>query len=362
MEKTSKNSTLNAAKATKNDEFYTQFRDIQNEIESYIDFNKNTFKNKTVYCNCDDPFESHFFKYFALKFNQLKLKKLISTSYEGSPIAGEQVLLPEYNKLSKQRKGIAVILDNIKDANINRVIDDIDYFLQKATRKQLKPDDKYISGDFRSQDCVNLFKQADIIVTNPPFSLFREYVAQIMNSGKRFLILGSVNAITYKEIFPLIKSNKIWLGVKNGAKIYRVPDYYKQNNIFTDNDGYHYAKMGNTCWFTNLDHGRRHEKLPLMTMADNLKFSKHKEIRGKANYDRYDNYDAIDVPFTDAIPIDYDGAMGVPITFLDKYNPEQFEIVGIDRPLVYALTGKVSRFRINGKEIYARIIIRHRQY
>jgi len=364
------NRSLTAARVAKQDEFYTQYVDIQKEVEAYLEFDPNTFRDKIVYCNCDDPFESNFFKYFAANFNRLGLKQLITTSYDGSPIAGRETLFPEYEERNGDRrkpKALAVVLDHVDDENGDGAVDitDVELFLKrnKAARIALQANALYAGGDFRSPECIEFLKQADIVVTNPPFSLFREYVAQLVEYEKKFLIVGNQNAVTYKNIFPLIKENKLWLGVDNGGtKWFQVKDEY---DIKTESrkkivNGTKYFSMGSIMWFTNLDHGRRHEELPLMTMADNLKFSKHKEIRGKTAYDRYDNYDAIEVPYTDAIPSDYDGLMGVPITFLDKYNPDQFEIIGLDRPLVYALTGKVSRFHINGKEIYARIVIRHR--
>lgn len=341
MESKSLNQGLSAAKSAKQDEFYTQYIDIQKEVEAYLEFDPDTFRGKVVYCNCDDPFESNFFKYFAANFNKLGLKKLITTSYDGSPIAGQLTLFPEYNEGNGKRqkpKALAVILDHVKDEDGDGAanIDDVKLFLKrnKAARIALKGDEKYGGGDFRSLECVALLKEADIVVTNPPFSLFRQYVAQLVEHGRKFLIIGNQNAITYKEIFPLIKDNKLWLGVDNGGtKWFQVQDDY---DIKTESrkkivDGTKYFSMGSIMWFTNLDHGRRHQKLPLMTMTDNLKFSKHKEIKGKAAYDRYDNYDAIEIPFTDAIPRDYDGVMGVPITFLDKYNPDQFEIIGITK-------------------------------
>lgn len=341
MTRNSLNQGLAAAKAAKKDEFYTQYVDIQKEVEAYMEFDPDAFRDKVVYCNCDDPFESNFFKYFATNFNKLGLKKLISTSYDGSPIAGQLTLFPEYNEGNGKRKkpkAIAVILDHVKDEDGDGAanIDDVKLFLRrnKAARIALEGDDKYGGGDFRSAECVELLKQADIVVTNPPFSLFREYVAQLVEYGKKFLIIGNQNAITYKEIFPLIKDNKLWLGVDNGGtKWFQVQDDY---NIKTASrkkvvNGIKYFSMGSIMWFTNLDHGRRHQKLPLMTMAENLKFSKHKEIKGKAAYDHYDNFNAIEVPFTDSIPSDFDGVMGVPITFLDKYNPDQFEILGYEK-------------------------------
>lgn len=333
------NRGLGAAKAAKKDEFYTQYVDIQKEIESYLEFDEHTFRGKVVYCNCDDPFESNFFKYFAANFNKLGLKKLISTSYDGSPIAGQGTLFPEYNEGSGKRQkpqALAVVLDHVKDEDGDGAVNvaDVELFLKrnKASRIALKGDEKYPGGDFRSPECIAFLKEADIVVTNPPFSLFREYVAQLVEHGKKFLIIGNQNAITYKEVFPLIKENKLWLGVDNGGtKWFQVRDDY---DIKTESrkkvvNGTKYFSMGSIMWFTNLDHGRRHQKLPLMTTAENLKFSRN--LRGKSAYDRYDNYDAIEVATYKEIPSDYDGAMGVPVTFLDKYNPDQFEILGYEK-------------------------------
>lgn len=396
MESKSLNLGLSAAKAAKQDEFYTQYVDIQKEVGAYLEFAPDTFRGKVVYCNCDDPFESNFFKYFAANFNKLGLKKLIATSYDGSPIAGQLTLFPEYSEGNGQRqkpKALAVILDRVQDEDGDGAanVTDVELFLKrnKATRVALKGTDKHPGGDFRNPECVALLKEADIVVTNPPFSLFREYVAQLVEYEKRFLIIGNVQAITYKETFPLIKADKIWMGVTihSGDREFRVPDYYPLNAAGwrVDENGVKYIRVKGVRWFTNLDHGRRHEKLPLMTMADNLKFSKHKEIKGKATYDRYDNYDAIEVPFTDAIPSDYEGVMGVPITFLDKYNPEQFEILGRSenedlyglKTRVYTtkecqeayhrLFGKKGTYDMNatpvldGRKVYQRIFIRHRR-
>ena len=339
MTKNSLNQGLGAARAAKQDEFYTQYVDIQKEVEAYLEFDSDTFRGKVVYCNCDDPFESNFFKYFAANFNKLGLKKLVTTSYDGSPIAGQGTLFPEYNEGNGKRqkpKALAVILDQVKDEDGDGAanVTDVELFLKrnKAARIALKGNDKYPGGDFRSLECVALLKEADIVVTNPPFSLFREYVAQLVEYSKKFLIIGNQNAITYKEIFPLIKDNKLWFGVDNGGtKWFQVQDDY---DIKTESrkkivDGIKYFSMGSIMWFTNLDHGRRHQKLPLMTMAENLKYSKN--LRGKGDYDRYDNYDAIEVGTYKEIPSDFDGIMGVPITFLDKYNPDQFEILGITK-------------------------------
>lgn len=340
------NRGLHDAKTAKQDEFYTQYIDIQKEVESYLEFDPGTFRGKVVYCNCDDPFESNFFKYFAANFNKLGLKKLVTTSYDGSPIAGQGTLFPEYNQGNGQRKkpkALAVTLDHVKDEDGDGAvgIQDVELFLKrnKAARIALKADQQYPGGDFRSAECVKLLKDADIVVTNPPFSLFREYVAQLVKHEKAFLIIANKNAITYKEIFPLIKNNKLWMGVTpmGTDMLFDVPPEVAKAMLDSGRKGSNYRVvdgriMGRSAsvWFTNLDHGRRHQELPLMTMADNLRFSKHQEIKGKTAYVRYDNHDAIEVPFTDAIPSDYDGMMGVPITFLGKYNPDQFEILGYE--------------------------------
>ncbi len=387
------NRGLHSAKVAKQDEFYTQYIDVQKEVEAYLEFDPNTLRGKVVYCNCDDPFESNFFKYFAANFNKLGLKKVIATSYDGSPIAGQGALFPEYNEGNGKRqkpKALAVILDRVKDEDGDGAanVTDVELFLKrnKAARIALTGNDIYPGGDFRSSDCIKLLKEADIVVTNPPFSLFREYVAQLVEHGKRFLIIGNQNAITYKEIFPLIKENKLWLGVNNGGtKWFQVQDDYE---IKTESrkkivNGIKYFSMGSIMWYTNLDHGRRHQKLPLMTMAENLKFSKG--LGGKTTYDRYENYDAIEVATYKEIPSDYSGVMGVPITFLDKYNPDQFEIVGTTesndpdnawRTRVYTSQecraayrgrfGKPGAYDLNasgvvdGVKVFKRILIRHR--
>jgi len=328
------NKNLTNAKRTKNDEFYTQYSDIQKEIEAYLDYNPDVFRDKAVYCNCDDPFESNFFRYFVLNFNKLGLKQLITTSYKPSPVANTQLRLFGDDKTLKKSKGRPKI--NANKFIINEVYDidgDGEFNLKDVARQlRVNKHNEWTplegDGDFRSDECIILLKQSDIVVTNPPFSLFREYVKQLFDYNKKFLIIGNMNAITYKEIFPEIKKTKIWLGVNNGPKIYQAPDYYEQKNIFTGTDGKKYAKMGNTCWFTNLDHGRRHEPLPLMTMAENKKFNTQIQ-KNASSYKKYDNYDAVEVPFTNAIPSDYKSVMGVPISFLDKYNPEQFEILGM---------------------------------
>jgi hypothetical protein len=391
-ETTPMNLNLVAARTAKQDEFYTQYIDIQKEVEAYLDFNPDAFRGKVVYCNCDDPFESNFFKYFAANFNKLGLKKLVTTSYDGSPIAGAQLTFFEYDKGNGKRqkpKAIAVEIEEVRDINGDGSIgiDDVKLFLEQNahTRSPLAG-----GGDFRSPECIALLKKADIVVTNPPFSLFREYLAQLVEHGKKFLIIGNMQALTYKEVFPLIKADKVWMGVTihSGDREFRVPDHYplKAAGSRVDENGVKYIRVKGVRWYTNLDHGRRHQKLPLMTMEENLRFSRHNEIKGKTAYDAYDNYDAIEVPFTDAIPSDYKGVMGVPITFLDKYNPDQFEIVGTlessdrDNPhrtrwysgqdqkdAFFRRFGKPGTIPlnmsgvINDVKVYKRILIRHRR-
>lgn len=394
MAKQSLNQSVNAARSTKQDEFYTQYIDIQQEVEAYLEFNPDTFRGKVVYCNCDDPFESNFFKYFAANFKKLGLKKLISTSYDGSPIAGQYTLFPEYNEGNGKRKkpkALAVILDHVKDEDGDGAanVTDVELFLKrnKAARIALKGDKKYPGGDFRSDECVAFLKDADVVVTNPPFSLIKPFIAQLMEHEKKFLVLGPQNSITYKEIFPYIRDNKFWLGVTNGGeKWFQIQDDYEfktESRKKTEN-GIKYFSRGDIVWFTNLDHGRRHQELPLMTMADNLKFSKN--MAGKTAYDRYENYDAIEVPTYKQIPSDYDGVMGVPITFLDRYNPDQFEIVGTlessdpnnpcrthwytaqeQKDIYFQRFGKRGSIPlnmsgvINGVKVFKRILIRHRR-
>jgi len=328
MENKPMNQGLRAAKAAKQDEFYTQYVDIQKEIEAYLEFDEDTFRNKVVYCNCDDPFESNFFKYFAANFNKLGLKKLITTSYDGSPIAGAQLSFLEYNDDEGERQkptAISIEIEEVKDINGDGStgIEDVQLFLEKNphTHTHLRE-----GGDFRSQECIDLLEEADIVVTNPPFSLFKEFFAQLVKFKKKFLIIANKNAITYLEIFPFIKGNSVWTGVTAfSGGMWFIADYMGKYEKTIDG-----VKLINvpTIWLTNLDHGRRHQNLPLMTMVDNLRYSKHKELKGKEGYSRYDNFDALEVPFTDAIPSDCDDIMGVPISFLDKYNPDQFEIVG----------------------------------
>ena len=326
------NTNLKEAKAAKNDEFYTQFHDIEIEMNAYLEYDPDVFRGKTVLLPCDDPEWSNFTRYFAAKFDELGLKKLISTSYAPDskkyktpyqPSLFEKEA-PQFDPSKAQVKGKIFILERDKSGDGRINIDDLEW--------------KYMDGDgdFRSKEVTELRNEADFIITNPPFSLFREFLAWIVEAGKKFAVIGNMNAITYKEVFPLIKDNKVWLGATGNGNdmVFGVPDGAKvdeKDKAKAARLGYvgNYTRLGNSCWFTSIEHGRRHEPLPLMSMADNLRFSKHKELKGKAAYDRYDNYDAIEVPFTDAIPSDYDGVMGVPISFLIKYCPEQFEILGI---------------------------------
>src|SRR3989338_7674328 len=350
------NTHLTSAKNAKNDEFYTQYHDIEKEINAYLEYNPDVFKDKTVLLPCDDPEWSNFTKYFAQNFKKFKLKKLISTSYaiESKKYkGGYQTTLfekssPKFDKKKTRIKGKIFILAKDKTGDGRIDINDLDWQYMEG------------DGDFRGKEVRKLRDEADIIITNPPFSLFKEFLAWIIEAKKKFLILGNMNAITYKEVFPLIKENKIWLGVISGARTYIKPDKTEQ-------------KMGNTCWFTNLEHGRRHQKLSLMSLEDNLKFNQ--KMKGNKDYDKYSNYDAIEVPFADAIPSDYKGAMGVPISFLEKYNPEQFEIIGSNLTHGVPMSefakkgtfaqGGLSFYTDNGdgtfKRIYTRILIKHKK-
>ena len=317
------NSALTAAKAAKKDEFYTQLTDIERELAHY----KEHFKGKTVLCNCDDPRVSNFFKYFTLNFEHLGLKRVIATCYKSQSV--------DLFSTHDCEQAVYQIYDG--DCDGNRMPDP-----EEIVVKPLKGD-----GDFRSEECIELLKQADIVVTNPPFSLFREYVAQLIKYDKKFLIIGNQNAITYKEIFPLIKENKLWLGYKNGDMAFTVPkdSEPRATRYWETEDGTKYRSMGNVCWFTNLDIQKRHEDLIL--------YKKY----NPEDYPKYDNYDAINVDKVADIPCDYDGVMGVPITFLDKYNPDQFEIVefrkGNDgKDLIY------STLRGGYRQPYFRILVR----
>lgn len=311
-----KNSGLSKAKNAKKDEFYTSYEVIQAEINHYED----KFKNKTVLCNCDDPFESNFCKFFLRNFNYLKLKRLICTSYSTSPIVGQQLTLVGWNEEPiKRGNGYVMDISEVPMANGRGVSDsDIDSLLKSKNSgvKKLKGD-----GDFRSVECIEYMKQADVVITNPPFSLFREYVAQLIEYEKNFLIIGNVNAITYKEIFPLIKDNKMWLGasIHSGDRKFYVPDDYplKASGCGEDENGRKFIRVKGVRWFTNLDYTKRHEELVL-----------YKKYYGnEEEYPKYDNYDAINVDKTADIPCDYFEYMAVPITYTDKYNPDQFEII-----------------------------------
>jgi hypothetical protein len=322
------NTNLTTAKNAKNDEFYTQYHDIEKEINAYLEFNPDVFRNKTVLLPCDDPEWSNFTKFFAQNFVQFGLKKLISTSYAAESknykIPYQPTLFevndPQFDetKTSKYGKIFTLTHDKTGDGRVD--VNDLEWHYLAG------------DGDFKSAEIKKLRDEADIIITNPPFSLFRDFLAWIVEANKQFSIIGNMNASTYKEVFPLLMDHKMWLGptISSGDREFRVPDEYPLNAAGwrIDEDGTKYLRIKGVRWFTNIDHGRRHQLLPLMTMADNLKYSKHKEIKGRDSYYYFDNYDAIEVPFTDAIPSDFDGMMGVPISFLDKYSPEQFQILG----------------------------------
>lgn len=341
-------SDLTSAQKAKKDEFYTQLDDIAKELKYYTQY----FQGKVVLCNCDDPYESNFFKYFALNFNRLGLKKLIATCYNGSPIAGDELpLLFEIEENEPKKIAYKVEITEVQDYNNDGAVNlaDVQWLIQndKNVLSLLKG-----NGDFRSQECIELLKEADIVVTNPPFSLFREYLAQLVQYKKLFLIIGNVNAISYKESFALIKENKLWMGVSihSGDREFRVPDTYPLNAAGhrVDEKGNKYIRVKGVRWFTNMDYPQRHEDLVLY---------KHYTPE---EYPKYDNYDAININVTSEIPIDYEGVMGVPITFLDKYNPDQFEIIGA------MTTTKVDEYNfgypyVNGIKLYARILIRNKK-
>lgn len=329
------NANLTAAKRAKNNEFYTQWADIEREMNAYLEFDPDVFRGKTVLLPCDDPEWSNFTKFFALHFRDFGLKKLISTSYAPNSNAGAthyaptlfELGDPQYDETKSMERGRMFVLEP-RDVNADGKID-----IDDLQWSYLEGD-----GDFRSEEVTALRDEADFVITNPPFSLFREFVAWLVEGDVQFAVIGSNNAITYKEVFPLIKENRLWLGAtgNNSDMVFAVPkgtplketDREKAERLgYPPDDQYDYTRLGNSCWFTNIDHGRRHEPLQLMTTADNLRFSRHKEVRDRG-YREYDNYDAIEVGFVDSIPSDHDGVMGVPISFLDRYNPDQFEIVG----------------------------------
>lgn len=310
------NTTLSARNRSPKDEFYTQLTDIEAELRHYTE----QFRGKVVFCNCDDPYESNFFKYFAMNFNHLGLKKLITTCYRGSPIAGEQLSLLGLSSVPPEsaRGAYKVEITQVPDANNDGAIDlsDVEYLIRNSNNV-LTP--LVGDGDFRSDECVALLEECDIVVTNPPFSLFQEFITQLLESGKRFLVLGDQNGSKYSAIFPHIMANRLWFGYENGGtKWFRVPDDYvietKERKKIVD--GIQYFSMGRIYWYTNLDTTKRHEPLTL-----------YKRYTAK-EYPTYVNYGAIEVSQVADIPMDYTGEMGVPITFLDKYNPDQFQIIG----------------------------------
>jgi len=378
------NSQLHVAKTAKNDEFYTLYEDIEAEMKAYTEYNKDVFRDKTILCPCDDPEWSNFAKYFAARFEKFGLKKLICTSY--AKFSGNQHTTefeknsPKYNAEKHDTHGKIFVLEHGIDDFRN--VDQKDIYFE-----YLEGD-----GDFRSDEVTKLRDEADIIITNPPFSLFRQFLGWIIETGKQFSIIGNQNAITYKEVFPLIKDNKVWLGngFKGNVGFFESP-YKDIATAGEHREGM--IRVSGIMWFTNIDHGKRHEPMQLMTMADNLKYNKRfrKKLEkdyGKLEYPHYDNYEAIEVPFTEAIPSDYDGIMGVPITFLDKFCPEQFEIVvfrkGEDgKDLVFTSTeerespvilsypcstgvpglmNNPKDTKVNGKSTYARITIRRKEH
>lgn len=368
------NANVHASRAGKTDEFYTQLSLIENELKHY----REHFKDKVVFCNCDDPFESNFFKYFAMNFNSLGLKKLISTCYATSPITGNELdyyvekngqisFLPVANTVPMQdnnKQPYRVEITEVNDENGDGRVDlaDVEYLIKnkKNTMSLLNGD-----GDFRSPECVELLKESDIVVTNPPFSLFREYMAQLIEYKKDFIIIGNQNALSYGEIFPLVKNNQVWLGYNSGHFWFKVPASYeeKKTDFKIDETGQKWRRMGNICWFTNVDIEKRHEDMTLF------------RAYSPELYPTYDNFDAIEVSKTADIPCDYYGIMGVPITFMSQYSPEQFEIIGfwnagiagesIGAKNCKAISaGKEITWNgptVNGKTKYFRILIRRKQ-
>ena len=344
---------LAAARNAKQDEFYTQLDDISYELKHY----RQHVRDKVVLCNCDDPYESNFFKYLALNFNLLGLKKLIATCYDGSPVLGNELLL-DFGETTTEPKKIAykVEITEVADYNNDGAVNlaDVRYLLQNDRNviSILKA-----NGDFRSAECIELLKEADIIVTNPPFSLFREYITLMMKYKKQFLVLGNQNAVTYKEIFKYMRDNELWLGYKSGDMAFKVPEYYEpsETRYWVDESGQKWRSMGNICWFTNLDIQKRHEELNL------YKYYSTEE------YPSYDNFEAININKVSDIPCDYEGIMGVPITFLDKYNPEQFEIIDIN-PHFFTMVEQglpkpkqLTLHSVGQKDPYTRILIRNKK-
>jgi hypothetical protein len=368
------NANLGAARTAKNDEFYTQYVDIEKEMNAYLEFDDSVFRDKIVFLPCDDPEWSNFTRYFCQNFERMGLLKLISTSYaaDSKPkdITYQPTLFETESPLFDKKKTYSrgKIYTLTRDVNGDKRVN-----FQDLEWKYLEGD-----GDFRSAEITKLRDESDIIITNPPFSLFREFIDWILKGKKKFSIIGNMNALTYKEVFPLIMKNEVWLGVSisSGDREFRVPDNYPiaAAGWRVDEQGQKFIRVKGVRWFTNLDHGRRHQPLPLMTMEDNLKFSKHKEVKG-SGFKKYANFDAIEVPFTDAIPSDYTGLMGVPISFLDKYSPEQFEILGSSRDLSIPIStiakpgtyqqGGASFYLANSdgtyKRLYFRVVIQSRR-
>lgn len=374
-----KNTDLGSAKRAKKDEFYTQLTDIEKEMRYY----RRHFKDKTVLCNCDDPFESNFFKYFALNFNRLGLKKLIATCYYSSPIAGQQLRYgcdangqmtfffedtgKDVNKSKHPYKAVVTqVYDKTGDGGVDML--DVAELFRSGENELVELEG---DGDFRSPECLALLDEADIVVTNPPFSLFREYVSTLVRHGKYFIVIGNVNAITYKEIFPLIKEDKLWLGasIHSGDRKFYVPEDYPLDaaGCGIDEDGKRYIRVKGVRWYTNLDMKQRHEEMILVKRYSPEEFP------------TYDNYDAIEVSKTSDIPCDYSGEMGVPITFLDKYSPDQFEIIGsfnnsriaekekeffvLSRDTATVINGVEKLWNgpvVNKKPLYKRIVIRNK--
>lgn len=385
------NQNLTEAKRAKKDEFYTRWEEIEKEVNAYLEYDKNVFKDKTILLPADDPFESNFFKYFAVHFNDYGLKKIIATSYDSSPVVNQQLsLFGDDEKERKTGKAYKIELTHVDDFDHDGAfnIKDVEKFLLSEKIKlnsstgskvlsYLQGDSEFVPGDFRSKEVTKLRDQADVIITNPPFSLFREFMNWVNPLKRKVLVIGNLNAITYKEIFPLIKTNRLWIGATNfnTGMYFNVSEdfeYKKSYHFSREIDGQKVNRVPGVCWFTNLDHGRRHEPLSLMSMADNIKFSKHKDVKSH-EYLQYDNYDALEVPYTDAIPNDYEGIMGVPITFLDKYNPDQFIIKGLAagnsrKTKLYGdvkyTPNKLDRGGcgvVNGKRKYARILIKRKK-
>ena len=325
------NKNLHDAKAAKKDEFYTRIEDISNELRHYRDF----FRGKSVLCNCDDPYESNFFKYFALNFNSWGLRRLTATCYDGSPVAGSELRLPFDVETAQAKKRTAhkIVITEVSDINGDGAVDlaDVDLLIRNRANVLTRLSG---NGDFRSPECVAMLREADVVVTNPPFSLFREYLAQLIEYDKKFLIIGNQNNVTYKDVFLLLMQNKVWLGYNSGEMAFRVPQNYeaRDTRYWQDETGQKWRSMGNISGYTNIDHKKRHEELDLYK-----KFNEEE-------YQSFDNYNAININKVADIPYDYDGIMGVPITFMDKYNPDQFEILGLTQIGCHDLVPDTRRY------------------